>query len=825
MQRSATVPRVRGILGGVTASDPSLDNLLGHVPWVRSLALQLCRDVHLAEDAAQEACLLAARRPPRDSGRLRAYLAKIVRNLLRLDARAQRRRSRREQAFAALAQTEPADPAELVARAELHGALVEAVLQLPASYREVVLLHYFEGLEVVTIAARIGRSPDAIRALLRRARADLRGALERRGDRCAVVLCSLAGASGPGLATLTTFAMKSKLLVAVAAVLSVGLSLPFLFQSPSGAAAAEPTDRTATATSGSSAEPQVPPLSPESAPVHRVAAPADGRIVTGRLVGLDARLPWSTPLACTAEWQVDGKFERHEFHVEVTPTGDFRGTIAQLPASPPALQVRCQAEDPGYQRLDASLTIAAGSPVSLELQVEPAPILLGRVVAPDGGSIAGVEVLCFAASDGVPRAPHVATATSAADGSWRMRLPAAGEVLAAAVPPANRTDLVVVGVPGAVQGCTDLGEIRFEPVAPITGTVRWQNGTPIAGAELDWRVRVEVTLDQSLGLGWTAGRMVQRRVAIAGGDGRFLLPAAAGEQGSVMVQRAADCLPATFTMVKASAPQEVDVVVDGMPLTVRVLRDGEPAGLSGVQWRRDRFAGNYGTDEHGVLRQLVLDEPLRLRAVSMDKQQASEWLEFAKGTIPQELVLQLQPIDGERVVVRLDGAVLDHVGFDWSSPSDPSLRRSTSAMPVDGAYVMRVPAGAQRLRVIGVRGRPSEFLLPTEVEVTLPLAGELVVPVRLGGRLRLAVTDAGGEFVGGRYRLLQNGQVVAPSRSPRHDTAPPSPRLLPAGGEHFSDILAPGAYELVLDLGAHGESRRTVEIAAGKTTDVRITLP
>ncbi len=812
----------------MTASDPDLDSLLDNVPWVRKLALQLCSDAHRAEDAAQEACLLAAQRPPRDRGLIRAYLARILRNVLHRDGRSERRRDRREHAFAALRQVEVDDPGELVARAELHAALVAAVLELPDAQRQVVLLHHFEGLEVADVARRVGRSADAVRALLRRARDELRVGLERRGRNFAAVLWSLGGAGAPVVpvvVTLGAFVMKTKILAAAAVVLLACLSIPFLSQRPSPGANDGPTGHSAAVTSATGGERPVPVEDSTPASVQRVAAPVVGRVIEGHLLGLDARLPWSTSLSCTAEWRRDGETVRHEVSVAVGPSGSFRCAMAQWDAASTALRTRWQASDPGYEPLDATFDLADGAAAPLELPVVAAPTLIGRVVAPDGAGIAGVQVVGFAASDGVPRASRLAADTSAADGGWRVRLPAAGQVFVVAVPPSERTDIVVTGVAVEVRGLTDLGEVRMTGSSPVTGTVRWNSGAPVDGAEVDWRVRAEVTLDKGLGLGWAAGHVMQRRVAVSGGDGRFVLPAAAGEVGSVMVQRVAGCLPATFTVVKATAPQDVDVLVDGRPLTIRVLRDGEPAGLSGVQWRRDRFAGNYGTDKDGVLRQLVLDEPLRLRAVSMDQQLASEWVEFEKGAIPDELVLQLLPLDGERVVVRLDGAVLDHVGFVWTSSAVPATHRSMSLRVADGAFVMRAPAGAQRLRLTGVFGQLSEYLLPTEIEVSVPPPGDVVVPVRLGGRLRLVVTDAQGTFVAGRYQLLRDGVATAAARATRPGLTPPTTMTLPAGGEHFSAVYEPGTYELVLDLGAAGETRRAVELVAGRTSDVRVTLP
>ena len=60
--------------------------------------------------------------------------------------------------------------------------MVEAVLTLPAKYRAVVHLYYYEELSVAEIAAIIGRSEGAVKSRLFRARALLRDILKEEED-------------------------------------------------------------------------------------------------------------------------------------------------------------------------------------------------------------------------------------------------------------------------------------------------------------------------------------------------------------------------------------------------------------------------------------------------------------------------------------------------------------------------------------------------------------------------------------------------------------------------------------------------------------------
>src|SRR6185503_4315001 len=137
---------------------PSVEVLLEHAGWIKKLAERLVRDPQAADDIAQDALMAAAGRGPRQPGALRAWLAAIVANAARARARADVRRSRREETAA---RTEALPSAhDIVERAELQRRLVEAVLQLDEPYRTVILLRFYEELEPRDIARMLGQ-PDA----------------------------------------------------------------------------------------------------------------------------------------------------------------------------------------------------------------------------------------------------------------------------------------------------------------------------------------------------------------------------------------------------------------------------------------------------------------------------------------------------------------------------------------------------------------------------------------------------------------------------------------------------------------------------------------
>lgn len=162
-----------------------LPALLAHAAWVRRLAGCLVRDDALADDLTQETFMAALRHPPAAELPPRPWLGQVVRNLVRMRARGERRRGAREEAVAA----GPADPVEspeqLVARAQAQQSLASLVVGLAEPYRATVLLRFYEGLSAADIAARQGVPAGTVRWRLKTALDQLRTELDRShsGDR------------------------------------------------------------------------------------------------------------------------------------------------------------------------------------------------------------------------------------------------------------------------------------------------------------------------------------------------------------------------------------------------------------------------------------------------------------------------------------------------------------------------------------------------------------------------------------------------------------------------------------------------------------------
>jgi RNA polymerase sigma factor (sigma-70 family) len=156
------------------------ERVLAELGWVRALARSLVRDPDVAEDAVQEAWLLAVQRPPRTRTQLglRAWLGQVTRTLVRSRLRGERARERREEGSARPEASEPS-AFEIVARTQLQQAVVAAVMALEEPYRSAVLLRHVDGLSAREIAVRQGTSVENARQRVARGLALLRRALDR----------------------------------------------------------------------------------------------------------------------------------------------------------------------------------------------------------------------------------------------------------------------------------------------------------------------------------------------------------------------------------------------------------------------------------------------------------------------------------------------------------------------------------------------------------------------------------------------------------------------------------------------------------------------
>ena len=123
------------------------------------------RDASKAEDIVQDCFVKLFSLKPRiaDEGHLKGWLITVARNLCRTQAKRDRR-------------TVPLDE-NIPCFAEEDGVLGE-IMRLPELDRTVVYLHYYEGYASKEIASFLRVTDGAVRARLKRARAELKTILE-----------------------------------------------------------------------------------------------------------------------------------------------------------------------------------------------------------------------------------------------------------------------------------------------------------------------------------------------------------------------------------------------------------------------------------------------------------------------------------------------------------------------------------------------------------------------------------------------------------------------------------------------------------------------
>jgi RNA polymerase sigma factor (sigma-70 family) len=155
--------------------DLAHDRLLEHQVFLRQLARSLVADPQRAEDLAQDTAVSALRHAPR-AGPMRAWLARVARNLAISAARGERRRADRENAATTL---EPQrTPAELEAHFEVQRRVVDAVGRLDEPYKSAILMRYYHDLGPSAIATRLGVPLSTVKSRLARGLAKLRAELD-----------------------------------------------------------------------------------------------------------------------------------------------------------------------------------------------------------------------------------------------------------------------------------------------------------------------------------------------------------------------------------------------------------------------------------------------------------------------------------------------------------------------------------------------------------------------------------------------------------------------------------------------------------------------
>jgi RNA polymerase sigma factor (sigma-70 family) len=220
-----------------------------HLPVVYSAARRMVRDPHMAEEVAQAVFTTLARkagtiRPPQVLG---GWLYNTTRYLAMHAVRTEQRRRKREQtAFAMQSLNDPPETLEIAEHLE------PAMAELDAGDRDALVLRFLANRGLREVGAELGISEEAARKRVNRALERLRAVLEHRqlttttlvlaaaltssvvavpkGLGATISSTALAPAATAAVTKATLIAMKTKTMLAIAAVAVVGTGTYLLVQ-------------------------------------------------------------------------------------------------------------------------------------------------------------------------------------------------------------------------------------------------------------------------------------------------------------------------------------------------------------------------------------------------------------------------------------------------------------------------------------------------------------------------------------------------------------------------------------------------------------------
>jgi RNA polymerase sigma factor (sigma-70 family) len=145
-----------------TPGQVDVDALLSESDWLRRLATGLLHDRSDADDLVQRTWIAALGSPPEPGRPVRPWLATVLRNLIRMDARAAGRRRTREDEVAG--RQDPSVTADAVLeRLEMQRRIVALLQELDEPLRTALVLRFFEGRPGAAIAEAQGVPPGTVR--------------------------------------------------------------------------------------------------------------------------------------------------------------------------------------------------------------------------------------------------------------------------------------------------------------------------------------------------------------------------------------------------------------------------------------------------------------------------------------------------------------------------------------------------------------------------------------------------------------------------------------------------------------------------------------
>lgn len=197
-------------------ADPA--EVLKQAAWTQRVAKAMVRDVHLAEDLAQEALEAGLNRDVPPLRGIRSWLYGVLRNLTRQAAR--REAHLRERELRSASPQPQTTPDELLEKIEVQRAVSDAVIQLPEALRSALILRFYEQRSVREVARVLDISDAAAESRIRRGLQQLRRSFTARyGTSWSVVLAPIASSSTLIPTATLIMSTKTKFILATACAL------------------------------------------------------------------------------------------------------------------------------------------------------------------------------------------------------------------------------------------------------------------------------------------------------------------------------------------------------------------------------------------------------------------------------------------------------------------------------------------------------------------------------------------------------------------------------------------------------------------------------
>ncbi|MCK5943916.1 MAG: carboxypeptidase regulatory-like domain-containing protein [Planctomycetes bacterium] len=577
-----------------------------------------------------------------------------------------------------------------------------------------------------------------------------------------------------------------------------------------------------------------------------VAAASQPRLLQVRLRGLHPDAPWTTGLTLTLQDRSRSGPTFDTYRVDAAVAADGACALTLPPWWQPGRSVKLSVtgSHPRYRDVHHR---EHGAPVladELILDVQPLGDLTGTVRDAVGEPVPEVRISAFGMRDGRPFGEVLGHTSSGDDGSYRLRAPPDVPLLVVATPMLPRGsrwysidgvrdsgELDARRLPSARDATLDVLAARsafdfvVDDAARVHGRVAHPDGTPRPQTRVhltSTRAASPGAVSLSLGHHSTLTWLPDGSLAVSGDvptdeQGRFELPAHPGEEVLLQVLQVPYVhIVGNLPIATATAPARADIELPFVT-TARAVHRGQlmPHARLLTEGGRDEQFEKDGT------RQLLVTGVARIRASHGSLR--SGWVAIEPPPQPTTVDLQLADTLVE-VAIELEAAApVRNATFTWRRDDgltgSEQLRRDDRGAP----FRLFVEPGSYRLRIShGPGERNGTFVLP--VERALVVGAEprqLTVPVQLGGRFRCQALD-------------ENGQRLPGTCTVRGPDGKAHPAPFAAGGEPgvlletatstYQDVLPPGPYELVFDLGARGVHTRYVQIVAREVVPVVIRL-